>query len=832
MRRTTIVALGLAFCVLPVLAAQDLPSPMEKTIVIPDTSTVVKVGTAEGEAFASLSRDGGQTFLPLERPDNQLHFHYATFDPAVDRPSIPGMLQSGPANRLFIVQFVTQPLEEYRVGLKQIGAEIHHYLSSQAYLTRMSAAQASSVRALPYVRFVGPLEPAYKFEPEILASYLRGDEPGPRRYNIMLVDRFHDEADLAAAIEKAGGKVDTYARGNLLLEATLDEHQLLEVAAQDTVLWVDRWSDPEHDMDNARIQGGADYIEFKKPENYVGKGVRGMIMEGIYATHTEFAAQSPYRTAPIYIGSSTADGHGNATCGEVFSRGATAKARGLVPYGQIIYCNYNYVYNNNNRYTVVKDLVDPTKQYQGMFQTASWGYSRTTIYTSRSAEMDLIIFDWDIPITQSQSNARDQYSRPQAWAKNIISVGGTNHYDNSNPADDKWTAGSTGPATDGRVKPDVCAYYDAIYTTGYSSTAYTSSFGGTSGATPIVCGHVGLITEMCTDGIFGHPLKAGPGWQNRFANRLHFTTTKALLINGAVPYPNPGRATKHDRFTQGWGFPSVQTLYDRRDFLLAVDELDVLANRQTTDYFVWVPGTHGDLRVTMTYADPETAPLTKIPHRINDLTLMVKNPGNVLYYGNNGLSNSLSTNYSSSGGTADKINTVENVFLQSPPKGIWSVSVTAAEVIQDTHKETGAVDADFALVMSGIRTNRDTTGLLLGLDSARTGDIRLSLSNLPAGWSEGWVVYSFDTARPAGYGHFLGIEPDLVTIASFFQPRQVGSPYHFVSTLNKAFPNTVYAFDTALATALKGFTVDAVAFVIDAKGNFLDVSNSVRTTVQ
>ena len=129
-------------------------------------------------------------------------------------------------------------------------------------------------------------------------------------------------------------------------------------------------------MDNARIQGGANYIEPKKPEQYVGKGIRGMIMEGIYATHTEFAAISPYRTAPLYIGSSSASGHGNSTCGEVFARGVNKKARGLCPYGQIIYCNYNYVYNNNNRYTVVKDLVDPSKQYKGMFQTVTSKDSR------------------------------------------------------------------------------------------------------------------------------------------------------------------------------------------------------------------------------------------------------------------------------------------------------------------------------------------------------------------------------------------------------------------------------------------------------------------------
>ncbi len=815
------------FLLSTISAAQDASLDV-KVIPIPGTDTVVKIGTEGGAPFARLSRDGGETFLPLAAPQTHLNFHYSQFDPALGEPFVPGMLRSGRANRLFVVQFYTQALEEYRKGLKALGVEIHHYLANQAYLVRMSPAKVSAVRVLPYVRFVGRYELAYKLETEILEKYLRGEEMPPQRYNLMMVDRLQDETDLVAAVESAGGKVNIRAHGNILIEATLTGPQLLEVTSQDTVLWVDRWSEIEEDMDNARIQGGANAIEFKKPENYVGKGMRGMIMEGIYSTHPEFAALPPYRTAPLWIGSSSAAGHGNATCGEVFARGARPQARGLCPYGQVVYCNYYYVMNNNNRYAVVGTLVDLTKQYRGMFQTASWGYSRTRSYTSRSAEMDRIIFDHDIPITQSQSNARDQMSRPQAWAKNIIAVGGITHYDTSNPNDDKWTTGSTGPAADGRIKPDMCAYYDKIYTTGYGSTSYTSSFGGTSGATPIVCGHVALILEMFTDGIFGHPMIPG-GWQKRPENRSHFTTTKAQLINAAVPYPNGSRTT---RYKQGWGFPNVQNVYDRRNISLVLDELDVLKNLESADYFVFAPGgSHGDLRATMTYADLETAPVTKIPHRINDLTLSVSGPSG-LFWGNNGLASTLSTNYSTTGGSADTINTVENVFIQNPLPGIYHVRVVASEVNKDSHTETPGVDADFALVVSGITGGRDRSGMILGLTSASAGDLQVQLTGIPGTYKEGQVVYSLDTTRPQGMGHAFGLEPDALTIATYFQPGAVGSPYHFVKTSSSVFPNTIHKFDSSIANALKGIPVDAVAFVVNGTGKILDFSNVASVTVK
>ena len=73
-------------------------------------------------------------------------------------------------------------------------------------------------------------------------------------------------------------------------------------------------------------------------------------------------------------------------------------------------------------------------------------------------QMDDIIFDLDLSILQSQSNKGTQFSRPEAWAKNIISVGGVYHFDTLSRADDAWNNGaSIGPAEDGRIKPDLSA---------------------------------------------------------------------------------------------------------------------------------------------------------------------------------------------------------------------------------------------------------------------------------------------------------------------------------------------------------------------------------------
>src|SRR5262249_23652434 len=160
-----------------------------------------------------------------------------------------------------------------------------------------------------------------------------------------------------------------------------------------------------------------------------------------------------------------------------------------------------------------------------------------------------------------------QLARPEAWAKNVLSVGSVTHFDNPDPTDDVWSDGSIGPAADGRIKPDLVAYGDQVLcgdivgAGGYSPTNYYTSFSGTSAATPIVNGYLGLAQQMFTDGLFHNPLPLPPTDANRFANKPHMTTAKALLLNSAASYPFAGTTANLTRTHQGWGFPNVALLY-------------------------------------------------------------------------------------------------------------------------------------------------------------------------------------------------------------------------------------------------------------------------------
>lgn len=768
-------------------------------------------------------------------PAPHIMLHYGAFDPLGGEPALPPGFEAGTGAGLFIVQFDTELTQAHRDALHGAGARPHWYAPHQAYVVRMDAARRAAVTELPGVRWVGAFHPAYKMEPSLLARVVTDQVAGTNRYVIVMVDPKHDEPGLVAAIARVGGAMWRYADGNLLIEADLTEPMLTTIMREDTVLWIQDWALPSDDMDQARIQGGANYIEGLG--GYTGKGVRGHIMEGIYPAHPEFVANA-YRTAPPLVFSGSATTHGNSTFGEIFAGGVVV--RGMMPDGQGMFTDYNYIFATaamstaqNSRYGVVRAITDPNLQWKAMFQTASWGFPQITVYDARSAEMDWIIHQFDIPICQSQSNTSNQNSRPQAWAKNIISVGAVNHRNTANPNDDTQSGTSMGPATDQRIKPDMCAYYDQIHTTN-GATTYTTGFGGTSGATPMVAGHLGLLIELFTDGLFGHP--ATPNWQSRFAYKPHFSTAKALLINTARQYdPAVNGAGATSRYRQGWGFPALNDLYDLRDNMLVLDEQDVLSQGQTRTYWVHVKPNTPQFRTTMVYADLATAAPFSSPHRVNNLNLRVSDLTGTVYHGNNGLGNNAGVVglVSTPGGAPNNVDTVENVYLRTPRYGVWQIDVGAPLIAIDQHVETATVDADFALVSSGIGGGRDQSGPVLDLASTGAGNFTVSLTNNPASYTEGFVLYSLNTTFPVAMGNFLGLELDALSLASLSSPALVGSPFHFVSTANPAaFPNATYAFSSGIALALQGRTIDGVAFYFDNTGNIHAASNVDRVTVQ
>ena len=603
---------------------------------------------------------------------------------------IAALRATGTHRPAYIVQFHTQALEVYQESLRELGASIDSPVPEHALIARMSAETAVQVAGLPYVRWIGPYQATHRLDDAVETALAAHGAGGPQTYNVLVLQK-SDVHTVASEIQSLGGFIWSQGRSRLLV-ADLNRTQLAAVAELAAVLFIDRWSEPEEDMDQVRATQGADFLE--GVAGYTGQGVRGEVLDdGVRMTHEDFQANPPL----IHVSNDEDMNHGTLVYGIVFGDGASdAQARGLLPDAeQPIFMSRHHT---TDRYAHTEELVDPSDIYRAVFQTASWGSARTTEYTSTSAQLDEILFDLDILVTQSQSNAGSQESRPQAWAKNVVSVGGINGHDTLTEADDDWEAASIGPAADGRIKPDLSNFHGFLWTADYQHDTDHRNFGGTSSATPATAGHFGLLFQMWADGVF----HGGPGaGLDVFDARPHASTARALMIHSAKQYTFSGNAHNLTRVHQGWGFPDVQSLYELAEdhgwsLPILVDESAVLDPLTAHSYELEVDGTT-PLRVTLVYPDPPGVPGSSV-HRINDLSLRVTAPSGEIYWGNNGLEFG---NWSRPGGTSNQVDTVENVFLETPDAGIWEIEVLGDEIVQDAYVQTAELDAVYALVASG-----------------------------------------------------------------------------------------------------------------------------------
>ncbi|MCB9877437.1 MAG: S8 family serine peptidase [Planctomycetes bacterium] len=668
-------------------------------------------------ALAAQSPQSPRTDGDAARPpaDPRVMLEYAQFDPLVAPPQVPEGLQATADVHLFVVQFQATPDDRDRAAVTAAGGRVVGYLPHDCHLVRHEGSPAA-LAALPTVRWVGPYQPAYRLDPPLLAELLRTPDLAARRYDMVMVDKHRDKARLEARVVAIGGRVVERHPQSLLFSVALTGAQLLQAARFDEVLWINAWGEPGVDMNNARAQGGANYLE--SVAGYTGTGVRGHVYEGVEFDHPDFATH-----LTNVLSGGEPDIHGHCTAGIIFGDGtSTPSARGLVPDAIGFYTNHYSVTAGFSRNQVIDQIVNGNNC---MFTTASWGGALTGSYNATSADADDIVFDHRIPWTNSMSNWGTNVDvRPEAWAKNVISVGAVWHGDNSAVADDSWAwpgpgaapfpNASIGPAADTRNKPDLCAYYEDILTSdltagtdnglyysgsgGYTTNDWTPDFGGTSGATPIVAGFNGLAIQMFTDQLFSNPARVPGG--SRFQNRPFAQTLKALMIAGARDYTPT--ATTNRREHVGWGFPNVGDLYSRRDRIAIVPEDVPIVQGATHEYrFEVLPG-ETDLKVVMTYLDPAGNPAAAFD-RVNDLNLRVESPAGLLYWGNYGLEGSSQTNHSTNGGVSDSRDTVECAFFNNPIAGVWTVRISAPTLTTDANVATGATDATYALVVNGGR---------------------------------------------------------------------------------------------------------------------------------
>jgi subtilisin family serine protease len=373
----------------------------------------------------------------------------------------------------------------------------------------------------------------------------------------------------------------------------------------------------------------------------------------------------------------------------------------------------------------------------------SWGLGAGGAYTTEAVGSDTFVWNnRDMVITFSAGNAGTDANgdgvvdagsiSPPSTAKNVISVGASENDRQSrwdcdptltytpcasqggqnvigsyfamfggafatNPLRDDPSAGnagqmaafsSRGPASDGRIKPDLVApgtwvvsgyadpfqrEYDASPNPQNGAWQYDGwghpysdaykYLGGTSMSNPLVAGAAAVVRDY-----YGQTAGHAPS----------AALVKATLINSAVDLLDENNDGVDDNaypipnHHEGWGRVDVAAAVDGSRVFQ--DEAAGLATgaSATSTYAVTAAG--GPFKATLVWSDyPGTA--NALPALVNDLDLVVTAPDGTEYRGN-----VFSGGWSYPGGTADRTNNVENVYVADATSGTWTVQVRGFNV--------------------------------------------------------------------------------------------------------------------------------------------------------
>jgi hypothetical protein len=325
--------------------------------------------------------------------------------------------------------------------------------------------------------------------------------------------------------------------------------------------------------------------------------------------------------------------------------------------------------------------------------TNSWGDNENSAnqnnYSAASTDVDTFMFshpDFLILFAAGNSGPGTGTVGSPSTAKNAISVGATQR---GTAANSMASFSSCGPTTDNRIKPDLTMPGQGIISArndGNTGTnqCTTISMSGTSMASPAAAGMAALTRQYYTDGFY--PTGAAVA-ANQFTPTA--ALVKATMLNSTQVMTGTGTGAVPNN-CQGWGRVLLDnTLFftgQARTLFATQDAGFAQGASGATKTFTVNVAAGQPLRVTLAWTDFPSTPAAAI-NLNNDLDLQVVGPSGTF------LGNVFSASQSTTGGAADRRNNVEQVTLNTPAAGAYTVTVRAFNVPSSAQP--------FALVVSG-----------------------------------------------------------------------------------------------------------------------------------
>ncbi|MCI0645202.1 MAG: S8 family serine peptidase [Chloroflexi bacterium] len=730
---------------------------MKKKIVL---SALVLLITLLG-IIARSPQASGQLLTP------HLRLHRGAFDAQAPEgaTSAIGPVTAAPGSYA-IIQFRGPITTADRQALQQTGVTIVEYLPEFAYLVRGTASQLEAAAALPQVYARVPFTLADKLAPALLHIL---DQGGERAGRVQIFGWPDDAGELMSELATLPFAVtDPLDRAQLLQVAALPSVRWIEPAGQPrilnnyarTIMGVnDVWQSSAL-FGNGQILGVADSGLDTGDEATLSPDFAGRIVATYpLAPGGDWADQHGHGThvigsaagAGVQSGANPGQGdYINSFAGMAPEAGLVIQGFEVDASGVIIglpadyYQLFDQAYSGGARLHSDSwgDNTGPVNDPEAAYGGYPFGAQRTDEFIWDNPAMAIFAAAGNSGVdgtpgvfgfcTNGDGVIDPDSLLSPATAKNVITVGASESNKDEGPMQGAiWLLfsfcfitepissdvianningmaafSSRGPADDGRAKPDLVApgtnivsnhsHHPAAGTLWGAYNEHYSYSGGTSMAAPLVAGVGTLVREWLT----------GQGAANPSA-----ALVKATLLNtthdiapgqygtGAtqeIPYERPNNVAGWGRASLGFANPSPGYTLWFDDHTAGLNTGQAVNYSDTLTRPLEVLSGSQPLRLMLVWTDPP-ASLSAAAQLVNDLDLVVTGPGGT-YYGNNIAS-------------GDRLNNVEGVIINSPPTGLYQVTINAWNV--------PIASQPYALVVAGpLANNPNPTPTPTALPSA------------------------------------------------------------------------------------------------------------------
>jgi PKD repeat protein len=562
-----------------------------------------------------------------------------------------------------VIQFEQLPTAEERRALANLGVQLLDYLPKNAYSAALpTGLDRSRLRGFG-IRSVVAVQPQWKYtgllaQSSTPAYALRGAG------QVAVVVGYHptiqpDEA--AAALTAAGYAVSERLDFSRQLTITLPAADLPGLAARAWVASVEYVAPaPTHDNNRGRTDHRANVLaaDYGAGRHYDGRGVNvAHGDDGLIGPHIDFQGRLDQSSAGPDGGT-----HGDHVAGIIMGAGnLDPRYRGQA----VGAFNYYYTYPNNINsaptHYGTRSIRVTTNSYSNGCNAGYTSFARQMDQMSRQMPLLLHVFS-----SGNEGTSDCGYGAGTTWgnitgghkvAKNVMTVGNLTYQDALS------SSSSRGPSTDGRIKPEVCAVGSSVWSTQPNNTY--AALSGTSMSCPAVSGVVAQLM---------HAHKALNNGTEAPAALI-----KAALMNTAEDLGNAG--------------PDFRFGYGRIDALRAVRvleqrtyQLDSLSQGQQRTHTITVPAGQRQLRVMLYWPDYEAAASSRV-NLVNNLDLTLTAPDGTTYqpWVLDSRPTAAQLNALAVRGR-DTLNNAEQVTLDVPAAGTYTLTVRGAAVPQGTQK--------------------------------------------------------------------------------------------------------------------------------------------------